>query len=53
VKVNKEVVVSGGAVGSVRILQSSGIGPAKVLEAAKVPVVVDLPGVGTNYRAAS
>lgn len=49
-KVNKEVIVSGGVIGSPRLLQLSGIGPAPVLQKANVTVVIDLPGVGTNYR---
>jgi choline dehydrogenase-like flavoprotein len=50
VKVNKEVIVSGGAVGSPRLLQVSGIGPAASLAKANVTAIIDLPGVGTNYR---
>jgi choline dehydrogenase len=50
VKVRKEVIVSGGAVGSPRILQLSGIGPAGALASANVTTVIDLPGVGSNYR---
>lgn len=44
------VVVCAGAFGSPVLLQRSGIGPAAVLEAAGVDVVVDLPGVGANYQ---
>jgi choline dehydrogenase-like flavoprotein len=50
VKVNKEVVLSGGVIGSPRLLQVSGIGPASLLTSLNISVVVDLPGVGTNYR---
>jgi choline dehydrogenase len=50
IRVNKEVIVSSGAIGSPRILQLSGIGPAAVLGKANITVVIDLPGVGTNYR---
>jgi choline dehydrogenase-like flavoprotein len=50
VKANKEAIVSAGAIGSPKLLQLSGIGPASILQNANISVVVDLPGVGTNYR---
>ncbi|XP_051160813.1 uncharacterized protein LOC127281240 [Leptopilina boulardi] len=50
IKVNKEVIVSAGAVNSPQILLNSGIGPQKELEAVKVPVVHNLPGVGKNFH---
>jgi choline dehydrogenase len=43
-----EVIVTGGAIGSPRILLHSGIGPAADLERVRVPVVHNLPGVGQN-----
>src|SRR5271154_1855748 len=46
----REVIVSCGAIGSPRLLQLSGIGPADALKAAGVPVVHDLPGVGGNLQ---
>ncbi|KAF5368003.1 hypothetical protein D9758_004392 [Tetrapyrgos nigripes] len=39
-----------GAFGSPSILERSGIGSQKLLQSLNVPVVVDLPGVGQNYR---
>ena len=45
-----EVVVSAGAVDSPRLLLLSGVGPAHELEAAGVPVVHNLPGVGRNLH---
>jgi choline dehydrogenase len=42
--------VTAGAIGSPRILQLSGIGPASALMKANVSVVLDLPGIGSNYR---
>lgn len=44
----REVVLCAGAIDTPRLLQLSGIGPRPVLEAAGVPVVLDLPGVGEN-----
>lgn len=44
----REVLLACGAIDSPRLLQLSGIGPRGVLEAAGVPVVLDLPGVGEN-----
>jgi choline dehydrogenase len=48
VRARREVIVTGGAIGSPRILLHSGIGPAAELERAGVPVTLDLPGVGRN-----
>jgi len=50
VSATREVVLSAGSIGSVQILQLSGIGPAAVLQAAGVPVVHELPGVGENLQ---
>jgi choline dehydrogenase-like flavoprotein len=49
-RARREVVVSCGAIDTVKLLQLSGIGPRAVLEAAGVPVEVDLPGVGENLQ---
>jgi choline dehydrogenase len=45
-----EVILASGAIGSPQILQHSGIGPARVLRNAGVPVLHDLPGVGQNLQ---
>ncbi|UZW56405.1 choline dehydrogenase [Sphingobium sp. JS3065] len=45
-----EIILSGGAVHSPQLLQLSGVGPAALLRAAGVDVVVDLPGVGENLQ---
>ena len=45
-----EVILSAGAIGSVQLLQRSGIGPADWLAAAGVPAVHDLQGVGRNLQ---
>eukprot|EP00611_Tribonema_gayanum_P016711 TRINITY_DN29106_c0_g1_i1.p1 TRINITY_DN29106_c0_g1~~TRINITY_DN29106_c0_g1_i1.p1 ORF type:complete len:618 (+),score=83.18 TRINITY_DN29106_c0_g1_i1:100-1953(+) len=50
VKVRKEVVLSAGTVMSPTLLLQSGVGPADHLEAVGVPVVLDLPGVGTEVK---
>ena len=49
-RARREVVVSCGAVDSPALLMRSGIGPRDVLEAAGVPVLLDLPGVGENLQ---
>lgn len=38
------------ALKSPQILELSGIGKKEVLDAVKIPVVVDLPGVGENMQ---
>jgi len=50
VRARREVIVSCGAIDSPTLLMRSGIGPAAVLEAAGVPLLVDLPGVGENLQ---
>ncbi len=47
-RVEREVILSGGAVNSPQLLLLSGIGPADELRAVGVEPVVDLPGVGRN-----
>jgi choline dehydrogenase-like flavoprotein len=49
-RADREVIVSSGAMGSPRLLQLSGIGPAESLKAAGVSVVHDLKGVGANLQ---
>jgi choline dehydrogenase len=50
VRATREVIVCGGAIDSPKLLMLSGIGPAGHLEAMGVPVVADLPGVGTHLQ---
>ncbi len=45
-----EVILSAGAIGSVQVLERSGIGSAAHLNQLGIPVVVDLPGVGENLQ---
>ncbi len=48
--VNKEVIASAGSIGSVQLLQLSGIGPEDVLKQAGIELVHELPGVGKNLQ---
>jgi choline dehydrogenase len=50
IHVNREVVVSSGALESPRLLMLSGIGDRQELEAIGIESVVDLPGVGKNLH---
>ena len=47
---SREVVLSSGAIGSPRLLQLSGIGPADDLRALGIDVVQDQPNVGANLQ---
>lgn len=47
-RARREVILATGTVGSPRLLQLSGIGPADHLHALGVPVVHDSPNVGVN-----
>ena len=47
---DKEVLLSAGAIGSVQILERSGVGDEKRLQALSIPVVKHLPGVGENLQ---
>lgn len=50
VTASREVIVSGGTYNSPQLLKLSGVGPADELKKHSIPVVVDLPGVGTNLQ---
>ncbi|CAL8111598.1 unnamed protein product [Orchesella dallaii] len=45
----KEIIVSGGTVGSPQLLLLSGVGPAEHLQQLQIPVIADLP-VGKNLQ---
>ncbi len=49
-KSRREVILCAGSIGSPHLLQVSGIGPGKVLQAAGIEVLHDLPGVGENLQ---
>ena len=50
IRAEAEVIVASGAIGTPRLLQLSGIGPADHLRDVGVPVVLDQPGVGANLQ---
>lgn len=50
VRATREVIVAGGAYNSPQLLKLSGIGPAAELARFGIPLVADLPGVGTNLQ---
>ena len=50
IRADREVIVSCGAIGSPTLLLRSGIGPAGHLKRTGVPVVHNLPGVGSNLQ---
>ena len=45
-----EVILSAGAIGSVQVLERSGVGSAAHLNKLGIPVLADLPGVGENLQ---
>lgn len=49
-RAEREVILSSGAIGSPRLLQLSGIGPADHLRGLGIPVVLDQPNVGANFH---
>ncbi len=49
-RAGREVILSAGAIGSPRLLQLSGIGPADHLTGLGLPVVLDQPAVGANLQ---
>jgi choline dehydrogenase len=45
-----EVILSAGAIGSVQVLERSGVGSAAHLHKLGIPVIADLPGVGESLQ---
>ena len=46
----EEIILCSGAIASPQILMLSGVGPADRLRELGIPVVLDVPGVGSNLR---
>ncbi|MFT6676944.1 MAG: choline dehydrogenase-like flavoprotein [Sulfitobacter sp.] len=49
-RAHHEVILSAGSIGSVQILQRSGIGPGALLQKHGIPVVAERQGVGSNLQ---
>ncbi|TFY74655.1 hypothetical protein EWM64_g9357 [Hericium alpestre] len=49
-KAQREVILCAGALGSPQLLQLSGLGPADHLKEKGIPVVRDMPGVGSHLQ---
>jgi choline dehydrogenase-like flavoprotein len=47
---SKEIILAGGAFNTPQLLMLSGIGPRAVLERFRIPIKIDLPGVGENLQ---
>ena len=50
VRARREVILSAGAIESPKLLMLSGVGPADDLRRFRIPVVLNLPGVGGNLQ---
>lgn len=50
IRAEREVIVSCGVINSPKLLMHSGIGDAHALRERNIPVLVDLPGVGSNLQ---
>jgi choline dehydrogenase-like flavoprotein len=49
-RTRREVILAAGSIGSIQILQRSGIGPGEWLSPLGIDVVLDRPGVGRNLQ---
>ncbi|GKT60189.1 choline dehydrogenase [Colletotrichum tofieldiae] len=50
VNATAEVIISAGSFNTPQLLKLSGVGPSEELASFDIPVIVDLPGVGTNLQ---
>ena len=50
IEATSEVILSSGSIGSPKVLMLSGIGPAEHLTEHGIEVVLDQPGVGSNFQ---
>jgi len=50
VHASSEIILAGGAYNTPQLLMLSGIGPKEELEKHRIPVKLELPGVGTNLQ---
>jgi len=50
VKAKREIILSASATRTPLLLQASGIGPKRWLDAANIKTLIDLPGVGSNLQ---
>ncbi|KOX78881.1 Glucose dehydrogenase [acceptor], partial [Melipona quadrifasciata] len=50
IRARREVILSAGTINSPKLLMLSGIGPRDHLKSMKIPVVMNLPGVGENLH---
>jgi choline dehydrogenase len=50
VNATREVIISAGVFNTPQLLKLSGIGPQAELESFNIPIVANLPGVGTNLQ---
>jgi len=49
-RARREIVLSGGSYNTPQLLMLSGVGPREHLDSFGIPVVIDLPGVGSGLR---